>query len=125
MPKPAVKKLEYDADKVTSYTRTHTDDRYKGSSLEVMGPCFMAWDQDGSAGRFTVNYEEVIYVIEGQVTLTSYSKGADPEVIVALPGDVVTIPVGSDLDYSGTKGTRLFVVFSPLNWAELLVSNKS
>jgi ethanolamine utilization protein EutQ (cupin superfamily) len=117
---PEVKNIPFNAEQVTTYERTHTDDRYKSSSLKVMGPSFMTWDKDGSAGRFTINYEEIIYVVEGEVTLTFYSEGGAPEVISAVPGDVVTITAGSNLDYSGTKGSKIFVVFSPLNWEELL-----
>jgi len=117
---PEVKNIPFNAEQVTTYERTHTDDRYKSSSLKVMGPSFMTWDEHGSAGRFTINYEEVIYVVEGEVTLTFYPEGAAPEVISAVPGDVVTITAGSNLDYSGTKGSKIFVVFSPLNWQELL-----
>ncbi|MGD6741811.1 cupin domain-containing protein [Streptomyces sp. BH106] len=119
---PEVKKIPFDATQITRYARTHTDDRYKSSSLKVMGPSFMTWDEDGSAGRFTINYEEVIYVVEGEITLTFHPEDAEPEVITAVPGDVVTITAGSNLDYTGTKGSKMFVVFSPLNWEELLDS---
>lgn len=117
---PAVQKLVHDPTNVTTYERTHTDDRYKNSALSVMGPSFMTWDEAGSAGRFTINYEEIIYVVEGEVTLTFYPEGREPEVIGAVAGDVVTISAGSNLDYTGTKGSKIFVVFSPLHWEELL-----
>jgi ethanolamine utilization protein EutQ (cupin superfamily) len=117
---PAVQKIDHDPTNVTTYERTHTDDRYKRSALSVMGPSFMTWDEAGSAGRFTINYEEIIYVVEGEVTLTFYPQGREPEVIHAVAGDVVTITAGSNLDYTGTKGSKIFVVFSPLNWEELL-----
>jgi ethanolamine utilization protein EutQ (cupin superfamily) len=119
MSKPAVKKLPFDAQRVTRYRRTHTDDRYKNSDLTSFGPTFMVWDEEGSAGRFTINYEEVIYVVEGELTLTVYIDD-QPEVITGAPGDVIAITKGSDLDYSGAKGTRIFVVFGPLNWEDLL-----
>jgi ethanolamine utilization protein EutQ (cupin superfamily) len=125
MSNPEVKKVPFDRDKVTTYERTHTDDRYQSTSLTSMGPAFMVWDEDGSAGRFTINYEEVIYVVEGEVTLTFYPQGTEPEVIDARPGDVVSITAGSNLDYTGTKGSKIFVVFSPLNWQELLDSSQS
>lgn len=117
---PAVQNIVYNPTNVTTYERTHTDDRYKSSALTVMGPSFMTWDETGSAGRFTVNYEEVIYVVEGDVTLTFYPQDREPEVISAVAGDVVTITAGSNLDYTGTKGSKIFVVFSPRNWEELL-----
>jgi ethanolamine utilization protein EutQ (cupin superfamily) len=117
---PEVKKIPFNDKQITTYTRTHTDDRYKSSSLTSMGPAFMTWDEDGSAGRYTINYEEIIYVVAGEVTLTFHPEDAEPEVITAVPGDVVTIAAGTNLDYTGTKGSKMFVVFSPLNWQELL-----
>lgn len=123
MSNPEVKKLEFDPVMVTRYERTHTDDRYKSSSLEVMGPSFMTWDEEGSAGRFTIDYEEIVYVVAGEVTLTFHPEGAAPEVVTALPGDVVAISAGSNLDYSATKGSKIFVVFSPLNWEDLIASS--
>jgi len=119
-----VKNIPFDPEQITTYTRTHTDDRYKNSSLKVIGPSFMTWDQGGSAGRYTVNYEEVVYVVEGEVTFTFYPEDAEPQVITGVAGDVITIVAGSNLDYSGTKGTKIFVVFSPLNWEELLESTQ-
>jgi ethanolamine utilization protein EutQ (cupin superfamily) len=120
---PEVKKIPFNAEQVTTYVRTHTDDRYKSSSLTSMGPSFMTWDEAGSAGRFTINYEEIIHVVEGEVTLTFYPEGAEPEVITAVPGDVVVVSAGSNLDYTGTRGSKIFVVFSPLNWEELIDSS--
>ena len=115
-----VKNIPFDPEQITTYPRTHTDDRYKNSSLKIIGPSFMTWDEDGSAGRFSVNYEEVVYVVEGDVALTFYPESAEPKVITGVAGDVITIASGSNLDYSGTKGSKIFVVFSPLNWEELL-----
>jgi ethanolamine utilization protein EutQ (cupin superfamily) len=93
----------------------------RDSPLTAMGPSFLSFDESGSIGRFTINYEEVIYVVSGRLTLTVYNGDKDaPSTVRAAEGDVVTIGAGSEIDYTGTQGTKLFVVFSPLNWDELI-----
>lgn len=124
MSKPIVKSIPFDEKRITVYATSRTDDRYKESQLSSMGPSFMSFDEAGSAGRFTINYEEIIYVVSGELTLTVYNED-EPYTLKAAQGDVVTISAGSNLDYSGTKDTRLFVVFSPLNWDELIESTSS
>ena len=76
----------------------------------------------GGVGRFDVAgrtepwklpYEEVLYVLTGVVRLGF----ADGE-IEARPGDVVTIPRGSEVTYGGDAGTSAFFALTPSDWAE-------
>lgn len=66
---------------------------------------------DGTAIEWTLLYDEVIYVISGELVITS--EGQDH---VAREGDVVWIPEGTSLIYGGTSA-RIFYAVQPGNWA--------
>ena len=71
---------------------------------------FARWE--GAEVRWTVLYDEVIFVIEGCLQLQ-----ADGEMFEVRPGQVLWIPEGSELVYGGHA---LFgYVVHPGNWKEL------
>ncbi|MSU88582.1 DUF861 domain-containing protein [Rhodobacteraceae bacterium 2CG4] len=74
-----------------------------GAGLAAFDGCSVAW---------TLQYDEVIYVIAGELTIT-----ADGVTHVAEPGDVVWIPEGTSLIYGG-RAARIFYAVQPGNWAE-------
>ncbi|CAI8715974.1 ethanolamine utilization protein EutQ [Pseudomonas sp. NPDC087626] len=75
-----------------------------------IGVGFARWE--GAEVRWTVLYDEVIFVIEGCLQLQ-----ADGEMFEVRPGQVLWIPEGSELVYGGHA---LFgYVVHPGNWKEL------
>ena len=62
---------------------------------------------------WTLNYDEVDYVIEGQLTIRI--NGCD---IVANAGDMVLIPAGSSIVFSALDHARFVYVTYPANWSE-------
>jgi len=65
---------------------------------------------DGATIPWTVLYDEVIVVLEGEFDLT---VGSD--IIHAQAGDVIWIPEKSPLVYSG-KRAKVFYALYPVNW---------
>jgi ethanolamine utilization protein EutQ (cupin superfamily) len=114
-----VEKLDFDPARITPLGPAHTEDRYETSRLSALGPAFMVFDHAGSTERWTLGYEEVVYVVSGELTLSVFA-GAESYHVAGSSGDVITIGKGSTVEYAGTAGTRLFVCFAPLNWRDLI-----
>ncbi len=66
------------------------------------------------AGSFgwTLDYDEVEYVIEGELHITSATQ-----TIVGKPGDVIAIPKGSAITFGTPSWTRFLYVTYPADWA--------
>ncbi len=114
-----VRNIPFDSGQVSPAPPAHTEDRYKDSQLTAMGPAFMVFDEPGETDHWTLNYEEILYVVEGELTLTVTEEAETYEVVAAV-GDLITIGKGAKVGYAGTKGTRVLVVFTPLNWQDLI-----
>jgi len=67
---------------------------------------------DGELADWTLKYDEVLYVIEGGLEVIS-----DGESFVARTGEVLVIPKGATVTYRGAKGTKVFFVLQPRDWA--------
>jgi ethanolamine utilization protein EutQ (cupin superfamily) len=89
------------------------------SGLEHLGAVFMTFDGDGDTEPWTLQYEEVIYVVSGQVKVTVVGDGVAETVRTGATGDVLTLHQGATVRYAGTPGTRLFVALVPIKWREL------
>ncbi|MGB3374990.1 MAG: cupin domain-containing protein [Microbacterium sp.] len=118
MPEPTVRNLPFNPEFTTDYGDQHTDDRYRSSRLTLAGPVFYMFKEDSSTGPITMDYEEIQYVIEGEMTLTVDQDGTAYSV-VGKPGDVLSIERGSTVTFSAPKGTRCLVVISPMNREDL------
>jgi ethanolamine utilization protein EutQ len=62
---------------------------------------------------WTLTYDEVEYVIEGELHL-----GTDDGVVVGRPGDVLYVPKGSRITFGTPSWARLLYVTYPADWAE-------
>jgi ethanolamine utilization protein EutQ (cupin superfamily) len=116
-----VQNLQFNPEHTTDYGSQHTEDRYKTSPLKELGPAFYVFDEDSETAQLTLGYEELLYIVEGQMTLT-VMEGDQTYSVQGGPGDVLAISKGSTLSYAAIKGTRAFVTFTPLNWEDLLES---
>jgi ethanolamine utilization protein EutQ (cupin superfamily) len=114
-----VRTIPFDSEQTSPAPPGYTEDRYKSSQLTEMGPAFLVFDEAGETDHWTLHYEEVLYVVEGELTLT-VTEADETYTVVGAPGDVLTIGKGAKVGYAGTKGTRVFVVFTPLNWQDLI-----
>jgi len=67
---------------------------------------------DGELADWTLTYDEVLYVIEGVLEVIS-----NGESFVARAGEAMVIPKGATVTYRGAKGTKVFFVLQPRDWA--------
>ncbi|GAA4013582.1 hypothetical protein [Streptomyces plumbiresistens] len=112
-----VRNIPFDGEATTEFTPSRTDDRYKNSHLTELGPAFLTFEEGGHTDRWTLRYEEVLYVVDGELTL-SVTEGEKEYTVTGAKGDVLAIGKGATVRYGGTKGTRVFVAFTPLDWQD-------
>jgi ethanolamine utilization protein EutQ len=60
---------------------------------------------------WTLDYDEVEYVLEGELHLT-----CGDQVVVARPGDVVAVPRGSSITFGTPSWARFLYVTYPADW---------
>ncbi|MGX8794519.1 cupin domain-containing protein [Fusibacter sp. JL298sf-3] len=68
---------------------------------------------DHTTFDWTLNYDEVDYVIEGTLEII-----IDGRKVVGHAGDVIMIPKGSTIQFSTPDFCRFLYVVYPANWAE-------
>jgi ethanolamine utilization protein EutQ len=74
---------------------------------------FGVMEMDRSVFKWTLNYDEVDYVIEGTLEIL-----IDGRKVVGHAGDVIFIPAHSTIEFSSPGFTRFFYVVYPANWYE-------
>ena len=74
-----------------------------------MGAGVMSLRQ-GSFG-WTLDYDEVEYVIEGELHITT-----EQQRVVGRPGDVIAVPKGSRITFGTPSWTRFLYVTYPADW---------
>lgn len=62
---------------------------------------------------WTLNYDEVDYVIEGALTVIKDGKS-----VTAGPGEIILIPKGSKIQFSVPQSARFIYVTYPADWAD-------
>jgi ethanolamine utilization protein EutQ len=72
---------------------------------------FGVMELDKSTFKWTLNYDEVDYVIDGTLEIL-----IDGRKIVGQAGDVIFIPARSTIEFSTPNFTRFFYVVYPANW---------
>jgi ethanolamine utilization protein EutQ (cupin superfamily) len=91
--------------------------RTANSGLTQLGSYFMVFHSDEPGEPWTVQYEEAIYVVEGQMRLLVLEDGGE-RTVVADVGDLVVLPTGSTVRYGASTGTRLLLSIAPVNWRD-------
>ncbi len=61
---------------------------------------------------WTLDYDEVEYVIEGELHITTADKK-----VVGRPGDVIAVPKGSSITFGTPSWARFLYVTYPADWA--------
>jgi ethanolamine utilization protein EutQ (cupin superfamily) len=91
--------------------------RTANTGLTQLGSYFMVFHSDEPGEPWTVQYEETIYVVEGQMRLVVLEDGGE-RTVAADVGDLVVLPKGSTVRYGASTGTRLLLSISPVNWRD-------
>ena len=73
---------------------------------------FGVMEMDHSSFDWTLNYDEVDYIIEGRLEILK-----DGRKIAADKGEVIFIPKGSPITFSSPGFTRFLYVVYPADWA--------
>jgi ethanolamine utilization protein EutQ len=74
---------------------------------------FMSF-HEGAGIKWTLNYDEIEYVVEGLVEIT-YDDGKK---ITATTGDTIFIPKGTSLHWNTPTWVKIFYATFPSNWAD-------
>jgi ethanolamine utilization protein EutQ len=74
---------------------------------------FGVMEMDRSTFKWTLNYDEVDYVIDGVLEIL-----IDGRKVVGRAGDVIFIPARTTIEFSAPAFTRFFYVVYPANWYE-------
>ncbi len=110
-------KPSYQAAEDKEFGPATIEHRTAGCGLSELGTYFMVFQADDHSDPWTLQYEETIYVIEGQARLIVLDD-SDEFDIVGDPGELIVLPKGSTVRYGGAAGTRLLLSISPVNWRE-------
>lgn len=81
--------------------------------LARLGTYFMVFHDESYSLPWMLQYEETIYVAEGQLRIREGEK-----VTIAEPGELVVLPKGVTVEYGGAVGTRVVLSITPVNWRE-------
>jgi ethanolamine utilization protein EutQ (cupin superfamily) len=100
--------LPFDDQFVETWGPMTVDRRSRGSGLTQMATGFSEFAETASYGPETLPYDETLYVLHGEVTVT---HGDDQ--IVAGPGDLLSLESGSTVMVKGVSGTRLLYSVAP------------
>ncbi len=85
--------------------------------LQQLGTYIMEFHSDDLSDPWTVQYEETIYVIEGQARLMVHEDGQVKEV-VGNPGSLIVLPKGATVQYGALVGSRFLLSITPVNWRD-------
>ena len=75
---------------------------------------FGIMEMDRSSFKWTLNYDEVDYVIDGELEILIYGRK-----VSGRTGDAILIPAGSAIEFSAPTFARFLYVVYPANWQEL------
>jgi ethanolamine utilization protein EutQ len=78
-----------------------------------LGGGFSRFTGEAVLADWTLRYDEVFYVIEGELVIES-----GQETVRGGPGEVILIPAGTTVTYRAGAGTKAFFVLHPRDWAE-------
>jgi ethanolamine utilization protein EutQ (cupin superfamily) len=78
-----------------------------------LGGGFSRFTGEAVLADWTLRYDEVFYVIEGELVISS-----GQETVRGGPGEVILIPAGTTVTYRAGAGTKAFFVLHPRDWAE-------
>jgi ethanolamine utilization protein EutQ len=84
----------------------------EAATTDLGGGFIRYQDGDGELADWTLTYDEALYVIDGVLEVISNGESS-----VARAGEVMVIAKGTTVTYRGEKGTKVFFVLQPRDWA--------
>ncbi|MBT2565200.1 hypothetical protein J7I84_01595 [Arthrobacter sp. ISL-85] len=112
-----IHKPALDPNNVNDFGPAKIEHRTAGSGLKQLGTYIMTFQENGFSDPWTVQYEETIYVIEGQAQLVIID-GELKETLTGEADELLVLPKGTTVQYSATPGTRLLLSISPVHWRD-------
>lgn len=91
--------------------QVYTHDLFSLQESKRLGCGIM--EMDHTTFDWTLNYDEIDYVIEGSLTINIEGKS-----VTAGPGEVILIPKGSKIQFSVLQSARFLYITYPADWAE-------
>ncbi|WP_405956839.1 aspartate/glutamate racemase family protein [Streptomyces phaeochromogenes] len=117
MPVPAkVTVLAFDESRAKPFGPAVIEHRTAQAEFGELGTYFMTFPDGGYTDRWTLQYEESIYVISGEASLLVVGDEGETDVR-ADAGELIALPEGVTVRYGGEPGTRLLLSIAPVNWA--------
>ena len=110
-------KPAFDPSNVNDFGPAKIEHRTAGSKLKQLGTYIMTFQENGFSDPWTVQYDETIYVIEGQARLVIIN-GAHKDDLIGDADELLVLPKGTTVQYSATPGTRLLLSISPVHWRD-------
>lgn len=108
-----VTKPTYSAAEDRDFGPAKIEHRTAGSALSKLGTYFMVFMEDFYSEPWELQYEESIFVIKGQLRIREGDK-----VTVGDPGDLLVLPKGVMVEYSGEIGTEVVLSITPVHWRD-------
>ncbi|MFC9354410.1 hypothetical protein [Arthrobacter sp. NPDC057013] len=105
----------FDPNNVKDFGPAKIEHRTAASQLTQLGTYFMIFDGTEFSDPWTVQYEETIYVIEGQARLLVID-GENEESLIGDRDELIVLPKGTTVRYGAVPGTRLLLSIAPVNW---------
>ena len=87
--------------------------RTKAVGLTELGAGYAVFTEAGTLGPEPLPYEEMLYILEGKMTVTF-----DDDEVVAGPGEMLVLRKGTVASFTAPQGTRLVYSLVPQDWRE-------
>lgn len=110
-------KPSFDSRNVNDFGPAKIEHRTAASGLVQLGTYYMTFHEAGFSDPWTVQYEETIYVIEGQARL-AIIDGENESTLTGEPDELIVLPKGTTVRYGALPGTRLLLSITPVNWRD-------
>jgi ethanolamine utilization protein EutQ (cupin superfamily) len=110
----AVTKPSYSAEQDARFGPAMIEHRTAGA-LSELGTYFMVFDEDSFSDPWQLQYEETIFVIEGQIRLVQHVDG-ETRTQLGDAGELLVLPRGATVQYGAEVGTRVLLSISPVDW---------
>jgi len=105
----------YDSANENHFGPAKIEHRTAAAELKQLGTYFMTFNETGFSDPWTVQYEETIYVIEGQAHLIVIDADSKDD-LIANAGELLVLPKGTTVQYGAQPGTRLLLSIAPVHW---------
>jgi len=110
--------LPYDAASESPFGPGRIEHRTAQTDFTELGAYFLVLPDGGHADPWTLEYEETIFVVEGEASILVTDEDAAESELVGGQGDLIALAPGATVRYGGTPGTRLLLSIAPADWRD-------